>query len=395
MKQKIDDLKLILKTDRKIWFGALFLLAAVAIWALSSGETIPPPSAVERPALPVLTGATTVATDSYGDLISAFRQNVEQVQQDNKTNKASIDRLTNDFREYREQSKGVFENLVDKIEQMNKEIGDMSTQMQQRGPVDTTGAAGGTGPNGEPVAPQNELEQIGFEVPTVPPPPIHLEPIRAAVISPGDSARAILLTGVNAPVDGTPYPVVLKLVGPITGPDGSSVDIGEARLIAAAVGSETDGRALFRLTSLAMRAKDGRRIVLRVDGGVVGEDGIRGMKGKLIDKLGKLIAATGTVGFSAALGESLMAHNSLSNDGGSDGGITVVSGDLNYAAANALSEASSKLNEVLIDRYEKLVPVVEILSGRDAAIVFSQATEIQLIDEDESDEGMYRTAALD
>jgi conjugal transfer pilus assembly protein TraB len=190
--------------------------------------------------------------------------------------------------------------------------------------------------------------------------------------------------------------VVLKLVGPITGPDGSSVDIGEARLIAAAVGSETDGRALFRLTSLAMRAKDGRRIVLRVDGWVVGEDGIRGMKGKLIDKLGKLIAATGTVGFTAALGESLMANNSLSNDNGnSDGGITVVSGDLNYAAANALSEASSKLNEVLIDRYEKLVPVVEILSGREAAIVFSQATEIQLIDEDESDEGMYRTAALD
>lgn len=392
MKQKIDDLKLILKTDRKIWAGAGFLVVALLIWMLKSDETIQQPTSMEREPLPVATVASTVATDSYGDLIAAFRSNVDQVQQENKTNKASIDRLTNDFREYREQSKGLFENFVDKIEQLNTEVGNLSTQLQQR-QTENAAAPGQPGSN-EPAQQENALEAIGFEVPTVPPPPVKLEPIRASVISPGDSAKAILLTGVNAPVDGTPYPVVLKIVGPITGPDGSSVDIGEARLIAAATGSETDGRALFRLTSLAMRAKDGRRIVLKVDGWVVGEDGIRGMKGKLIDKLGKLIAAAGTVGFTAAMGESLTNNNQLENNNDS-GGLTIVSGDLNYATANALSDASSKLNQVLMDRYEKLVPVVEILSGRDAAIVFSQPVEIQLIDEDEADEGLYHTAALD
>ena len=394
MKQKIEDLKLILKTERKIWFGGGFLVLAILIWMFKSDETIPQPVSMAENSVPITTSgpATTVATDSYGDLIAAFRTNVDQVQQENKANKEAINRLTNDFREYREQSKGVFENMVDKVEQLNNEIGNLSTQIQQGQAIGPAAAAGTPG-TADQAGTTNDIEPIGFEVPTVPPPPVRVEPARAAVISPGDSAKAILLTGVNAPVDGTPYPVVLKLVGPITGPDGSMIDIGEARIIAAAVGSEADGRALFRLTSMSMRAKDGRRIVLRIDGWVVGEDGIRGMKGRLIDKLGKLIAAAGTIGFTSALGESLSDHASNDQDT-SAGGLTIVSGDLNYAAANGITDASEKLNQVLIERYEKLIPVVEILSGRDAAIVFSQPVEIMPI-EDDADEGLYRTAALD
>ena len=181
----------------------------------------------------------------------------------------------------------------------------------------------------------------------------------------------------NAPTDGTPYPVVFKLVGPVEGPDGSSLDLGEARLIAAAQGSETDGRALFRLTQLSIRHPNGRRAVVDVDGWIVGEDGVRGMQGKLIDKLGRLIAATAIVSGVSAFGERLDQRTNVRVTNG--GGLGISGNDLDFAAASAITDASNRLGGVLLNRYESLIPVVEILSGREAAAIFSRPAEIAIL----------------
>ena len=114
--------------------------------------------------------------------------------------------------------------------------------------------------------------------------------------------RVKLLAGVNAPTDGTPYPVVLKLLGNVMGPDGNTIPLGEARLIAAAQGSLTDSRVLFRLTRLSIRLPNGRRKEFAIDGWVVGEDGIRGMSGVLIDPIGKAIGGAAMAGVRAASG---------------------------------------------------------------------------------------------
>ena len=62
------------------------------------------------------------------------------------------------------------------------------------------------------------------------------------------------------------------------------------------------------------------------------------------------------------------------------GGLTGVSGqDLDFAAASALTDASNRLGSVLLNRYESLIPVVEILSGREAAAIFSRPAEIAIL----------------
>ena len=132
-------------------------------------------------------GTPTVSTDSSNDLIAAFRANVDDVQQQNKDNKANVDRLRNDFREYREQSKGVFENLVDKIEQLNPEERELNSQIESKKAKEEPASG----------------------------PPAKIAPKPANFSEPEDKHRVVanLLSGVNAPVDGTSYPITVDQPG--------------------------------------------------------------------------------------------------------------------------------------------------------------------------------------
>lgn len=371
MKQRIEDIKLLLKNDRRIWAAAGFIIVALFIWTLTDNsrgqrhKIVPPQKASEQG----MGGG-----EIYGDLIVAFKNDIEQGKSERKEMNAELQRITQDFKEHKERVTGIFETLVDKFEQLARDVDALAAAMRNQ--QDTVPL-----PQTPEMEGPDELEPIGFEENQVAPAPKEQPPMRVSVIAPGDNVTVQLLTGVNAPVDGTPYPVVFKITGPISGPDGSSLDVGEARLIAAAQGSESDSRALFRLSQLSLRHPSGRRAVIEVDGWVVGEDGVRGMQGKLIDKLGRLIAMTAIVSGLGALGERLNdnTHNVYVQNG--SGGLTLEPNDMDYAAASAVTDASNRLGEVLLNRYESLVPVVEVLSGREVSAIFSKPAEIALIED--------------
>jgi len=371
MSNKLDDLKLLLKNDRRIMFAAVFLVLALLITLLtgSGGKK-------RRARIVPEIGASQQgmgAGEAYGDLIVAFKNDIESGKQERKELYDVLHRTTVDVKERTQRVDGIFETLVDKFEQLAREVDSLAAAMKsQNNDVPLPGNIALDGPD--------ELEPLGFDTPTVAPPPPEPAPLRVSVIAPGDQVQVQLITGVNAPTDGTPYPVVFKLSGPVEGPDGSSLDLGEARLIAAAQGSETDGRALFRLTQLSIRHPNGRRAVIDIDGWIVGEDGVRGMQGKLIDKLGRLIAATAIVSGVSAFGERLDQRTNVRVTNG--GGLGISGQDLDFAAASAITDASNRLGGVLLNRYESLIPVVEILSGREAAAIFSAPAEIAILEDE-------------
>jgi conjugal transfer pilus assembly protein TraB len=212
---------------------------------------------------------------------------------------------------------------------------------------------------------------------------------KLAAIMPGDSVRVKLLAGVNAPTDGTPYPVVLKLIGDVTGPDGNSVPLGEARVIAAAQGSLTDARVLFRLTRLSIRLPNGRRKEFGIDGWIVGEDGIRGMEGVLIDPIGQALGGAAVAGGLAGAGQGYAASNTIqqlysfnnnqnNNQNINQGSSVYVDRSKipEYAGGIALSSAANEWQNIIRDRVSQMVPVVQVLSGREATAVFSQSLAI-------------------
>lgn len=385
MNQKLSDFKLLLQNDRRIWVGAgVVLIGLVVVMMIGDVNREPRRVLNEK-----LGSPSTSAETSYRDLARSMRERVDQQQQALKEHEEAIGRLASSQEKFQEEAKGIFGGMVDKLNDLNNALEDVKKNQTAKATGQTGNVAIKSPKNQQG---QNLLQPYGFEKANVPPAPKKPTLKKVKVISPGDVVPLLLLTGVNAPVDGTPYPVVFKVTGPVNGPDGSSLEIGEARLLAAAIGSETDGRVLYRLTNLSLRHPDGRRIVVGVDGWVIGEDGIRGMKGKLIDKLGRLILATFGTSFAAALGNRVDSKSNSINIENSEG-VTVDSDDLEAALGSAFSDANARLVDVLIDRYEKLVPVVEVLSGREAHAVFSKTSEISIMSEDE-EEGIY-AASLD
>ncbi len=392
IKDSIKTAQLMLKNDKRVWaiIGFLVICGFIVVTGTNprAPRRIPAASQQMAPSKPISDDR-----EAYKDLIHALKLASKKQEEQIEELKKSNERFQSQYKKEQRQIQGIFESLVDKMERFDNDLESVEAKTED------LKASGSGNSNGEgldvDLKSSMDPSPFGFEDNTVdPPPPEAPRHTKITFISPGDSVKVKLLTGANAPVDGTPYPVVFQLMGPISGPDGSALELGEARIIAAAQGSEADGRVLFRLSDLAIRHKDGRRAVVKVDGWIVGEDGIRGMKGRLIDKLGRLIAATAGVSFFAALGERIedKSGNIVVNQGA---GIGVDRNDIDVSGVSAFVDSSDRLGQILLDRYEKLVPVVEVLSGREVVAVFSAPTEVSIIDEEEGDETIYTASSLD
>jgi len=383
MKQQLEDIKTLLKNDKRILAAAGFLLVVVMFMLFSSDQRGPRPQRVDRGVGSKSSNPGMGSEEQFADLIIAFKQDIESQKRQSTEMVAQLQRTEADAKDFKQRTAGIFETLTDKFEQVQRDLDQLAAAVN-RGNADV----GISQP--QELGGEDGLDPQWFDDKEPPGRPEEPRPLRVSVIAPGDSVPVELLTGVNAPTDGTPYPVVFKLGGDITGPDGSSLNLGEGRIIAAAQGSESDSRALFRLTQLSLSHPSGRRSVVEVDGWIIGEDGIRGMQGRLEDKLGRLILATAVISGVAAAGQRLQRNTGVlfgnSSFGGVNGnnppGFTLQNQDFQYAAASAVTDASNRLGQVLLRRYESLIPVIEVLSGREAVAIFSKPAEIAILDDD-------------
>ena len=379
MKQFLRDLPIRLKSDRKTQLIAGVIALSVMYLALA-------PQAPRRGMKPK-PKAEPVAShndpnERWTDLIERFNGQLNQLTTQSASLREDLDSQKKAMQEYEATTAEIFKKILERLAEVQNNAG------AQPAP------AGNPQSIGELTAPDlvgaqpDELEGLGAPDVAAAPPALPVKP-KLAALMPGDSVRIKLLAGVNAPTDGTPYPVVLKLVGDVMGPDGNSVPLGEARIIAAAQGSLTDARVLFRLTRLSLRLPNGKRKEFPIDGWIVGEDGIRGMEGVLIDPIGKAIVGAGMAGGLAGLGQGIAAAN-VQNRVYANGNTqsSVNSNDIPaYAGGVALSSAATEWQQIIRDRLSQLVPVVQVLSGREATAVFSQSLAIpelleQLDDED-------------
>ncbi len=372
MKQKVRDYITLLQSDRK----TQMITGAVLVLLVAFVFNSPPPRTEQRkrPDQAKLGTGGAGTAEAYQDLISSFAQDVRVLQDNVKQLQTELVEKDKNFQDYDAKTAAIFTKILERMN--NGDVGSGSGSAPgAMAPVDIDGSASGSGANGlAPVS--QEIEAFGMDNSEPAPPPL---PPRAksAFVAVGDSVRVKLLAGVNAPTDGTPYPVVFKLNDDVTGPDGSRLPLGEARLIAAAQGSLSDSRALFRLTDLSIRLPDGQRRTYKVDGWIVGEDGVRGMKGHLIDHLGKAIGAATAIGGAEGATSAVKASQSTSfiTD---EGSLTqLASGDTaTLIGTSALAGGLGAWGDVIKDRIDQLVPHVEVLSGREGTAVFAKSVVI-------------------
>jgi hypothetical protein len=379
--QVVKDFGLKLRSDRKT--QVLSGLACLALMYLFLGE-----SKVRGPRKPPPTPVQDVQNDPnerWTDLMERFGSEVRGLTQAANQNKQDILDLKKNMTEYEATTAEIFKKILERLQEVD------TARINDSGRPGPTSLGGDDGTILAASAP-SELVPLGPPDAVGDAPPPRPKQVKLAAIMPGDSVRVKLLSGVNAPTDGSPYPVVLKVISDVQGPDGNSLPIGEARVIAASQGSLTDSRVLLRLTRLSMRLPNGRRKEFAVDGWVVGEDGIRGMEGVLIDPIGQVIGAAAIAGGISGIGQGIAQGNTVNNgfNGGANQTSYVQNGQIpEFAAGVAASSAAQEYVNIVRQRAALLVPVVQALSGREATAIFSQSLAIpdlldQLDDEDPS-----------
>jgi hypothetical protein len=388
MKQFLRDLPLRLKSDRKTQLIAVVVLGCVMYLALAPQA----PRRMPKQKQKVEADAShNDPNERWTDLIERFNGQLNQLTTQSASLREDLEFQKKAMQDYEATTAEIFKKILERLAEVQNNSNNQ--------PV----PAGNPQSIGEMTAPDlvgaqpDELEGLGAPDVAAAPPALPIKP-KLAALMPGDSVRIKLLAGVNAPTDGTPYPVVLKLLGDVMGPDGNSVPLGEARIIAAAQGSLTDARVLFRLTRLSVRLPNGKRREFPIDGWIVGEDGIRGMEGVLIDPIGKAIVGAGMAGGLAGLGQGIAAAN-VQNRVFANGNTqsSVNSNDIPaYAGGVALSSAATEWQQIIRDRLSQLVPVVQVLSGREATAVFSQSLAIpELLEQLDDEEPAVVFTSLD
>ena len=312
MRQKIRDFGLLIRKDRKTQTlaGLVIVLLFSTVVTLNMDSGRPRRSAQSKPQVmnKVETGVMG-ASESYRDIEQAFNGEIKEIQKSLRDIQSGMKNREESFTAYEDQTANIFKRIIDRINELESMpaqapvvetpnypraatvIDDQGNVVQTtplpEGATDVAYADYGESESLEPFGTVEDEEPVAAPLP---------QRQRVAFIAPGDSVRVKILAGVNAPTDGTPYPVVMQISGDIVGPGGSSLPLGDARVIAAAQGSLSDSRALFRLSELSLALPDGQRRVYKIDGWVVGEDGIRGMPGILIDHLGRQVSAQTILG---------------------------------------------------------------------------------------------------
>ncbi|RMG44033.1 MAG: hypothetical protein D6719_02625 [Candidatus Dadabacteria bacterium] len=406
IKQKLQDFQLLIKEDRKTQVIVGGVVLFFLVWMI-----MPNPRPHRRPitklhqTIPENPDSGAMgAEEAYKDLITAFSKQLEQLNEQTKKQQQELQENRENMKQYEARTAEIFKKILERIEETEAAPAGYMPPGEDNynpgEPVDwqdpSQEPAASYGGDVPPAFDENALDTFGSLEDQEPVPPAPPEPGRVVYIGPGDSVRFKLLAGVDAPTDGTPYPVVLKTIGPIKGPDGSTLPVGEAHIMAAAQGSIANARALFRLTTMSIRLPNsGRRKTVSIDGWVVGEDGIRGMEGILIDPLGKAIAGTMMVGGLGALGDGIAKSQSRQTAGFDGTVVENLTGNVPvYTAGKMLASGAESWANLLKERLKNMPAHVRIYSGREATAVFSKPVTIpDLYDElEDEDSGVVFTS---
>ncbi|MGA1191935.1 MAG: TraB/VirB10 family protein, partial [Bdellovibrionota bacterium] len=357
LKQKLSDGIQLLQKERKVQVIALGIVLA-ALFLIFHEPKKPRKGPVithlNAPQSADQLGASSTH-ELYNDLQQVVIQRLDNLQESQEQVRGDLEKTNKRIEENEIRTAEIFETLIKRVESQRTSIPDYS-QPNSNGdlPIGDT-----------PLFPEEQilaadsLETFG-EVSNsgaVSPPSITETDFRSAYIAPTDFVRVRLLAGVNAPTDGSPYPVLMELIGDVQSPDGASLALGNARVLAAAQGSLIDSRALFRLTSLTLRMPDGEVQNLPIDGYMVGEDGILGLPGIPIDPLGKVLASTATTGAVAGMGQA-MASAQVTNVTNGNGGVTsAFTGDMTtFAIGQGLAHPANLWSDIIRERMQDAVP---------------------------------------
>ncbi len=204
------------------------------------------------------------------------------------------------------------------------------------------------------------------------------------VYLPPSFMEATLLSGLDAPTmegaKGNPVPALLRVKDLAILPNDVKANLKGCFVIAEGYGRLDTERVELRLVSLSCIAKNGQAVIdQKVKGFVVDADGKIGLKGRVVAKLGSVLARTALAGFLEGFGDAASLAGQTSYVSGLGTQITTKSSKmLEAGAGKGVAKASHRLADFYMKLAEQTLPVVEVGATKKVTLVVSQGVDLKI-----------------
>ncbi len=193
--------------------------------------------------------------------------------------------------------------------------------------------------------------------------------------------RGELLSGVTAPTMGKgtsdPVPAIIRVTDLARLPNFYRADITECFILVESKGSLATEMVSMRLKTLSCKDVNGKTIERNIDGYVTGENGMEGLRGRVVSKQATILGRTFIASFMSGLAEAF-GESTQSIITSPSGTLTTVNpGDaLESGLWSGAAGATNRLAEFYMDLANEMVPVIEINAGRKVDIIFLKSVNL-------------------
>ncbi|MRR59028.1 MAG: conjugal transfer protein TraB [Deltaproteobacteria bacterium] len=205
-----------------------------------------------------------------------------------------------------------------------------------------------------------------------------------SVYLPPSFMEATLLSGLDAPTTseakGNPVPVLLRVKTPAVLPNSVKANLKGCFVIADGKGNLATERAELLLVSLSCLDRKGQAVVdQKVKGFVVDADGKIGLRGRVVAKMGSMIARSMLAGFFGGAGDAIKA--SATTLAVSPLGTTQTVDPKDIAMSGAGSGLSSGFKEIqkfYMELAKQTMPVIEVGATKPVTLVISEGINLEI-----------------
>ncbi|MES2260633.1 MAG: TrbI/VirB10 family protein [Pseudomonadota bacterium] len=197
--------------------------------------------------------------------------------------------------------------------------------------------------------------------------------------------RGELLTGIMAPTGGQaqadPLPVLIRLLDNAVLPNYYRSEVKECFVIASGYGRVSDSRAYMRTVNLSCVRSDGQPhpLEVKIEGNVLGEDGMLGVQGRLVTMQGQMLANALRAGIVSGIGQGFAQGGSTFS--ATPFGTLATSqeglGDrMQRGVAGGVGKALDNLANYYIKLAEATFPVIEVGAKRQVHIMLTRGVRL-------------------
>lgn len=205
-----------------------------------------------------------------------------------------------------------------------------------------------------------------------------------AMYLPPSFMEAILLSGLDAPTSsdakGNPVPALLKVKTPAFLPNSVRADLKGCYVIADGRGNLATERAELLLVSLSCLDRKGRAVIdQKVKGFVVDQDSKIGLRGRVVAKMGSMIARSMIAGFFGGVGDVIRSSATTTAISPLGTTQTVGAGDLAKAGVgNGLANGFKDIEKFYMELAHQTMPVIEVSAAKPVTLVISEGVNLEI-----------------